>query len=475
MRENFKNDVNQFDWKKTFSERHDLARQVDRGIDDILSEQKGRLRKAERIVYYGYDAKDALVRNLEVSDSAEDVLARRFYSDAVLGLLHRNMAIQGWVKLSEGAQIPLEKALAGFDLFVLHGREGDQYEISDILDAIAVRFRHDVQGHTEMNTRSKAKALAEYLRARNLVGIQGNLDENYHNMQNNFLGIALQDADHPSLPLISVAIYCCVAQRIGLDAHPCGFPFHVLAIIRPPTNPTPAGFETSEGQLESPIYMDPFRSTSETDVESLKSQLLSLGIAPSEHAAYLGSSSTAEIVRRSAKNIITSVQTLPHSNGANHLSPVECFPEVDGAFYASLWALIILADGNGNMAHLQRAQFLPYIVQRVESHFPMDVSLIEKFIAPLFSNFAEHDEILNTIRALREGDNSAPGEVKARTLGKAEGVRFKVGQHFQHRRYSYFAVITGWDVECLMGEAWISRMGVNQLSRGKHQSFYHVK
>ena len=474
MREKFEGDVNKFDWKKTFSERHLLARQVDRGIDDILSEQKSRLRKAELIVSNGYEAKDALLRNLKVQNCADDVLARQFYSDAVLGSLHRNMAIQEWAKLSEGQQIPLERALAGFDLFVLHGREGDPNEISHILDTIAGRFRHDVQSHADMNTRSKAVAVAEYLRARNLIGIQGSVDENYHNMQNNFLGIALQDPTHPSLPLISVAIYCCVAQRIGLNARPCGFPFHVLAIVKSPTSLDAAGQETLE-EIRGAIYMDPFRSTSETDVESLKSQLMSLGIAPNEHADYLGPSSTAEIVRRSAKNIITSVQTLPRSNGADHPSPVECFPEVDGAFYASLWALTILADGNDNAAHSQRAQFLPYIVQRVESHFPMDLSLIEQFIAPLFSNSAQYNELLKTIKAMRDGDNSAPQEVKMRTLGKTDGVRFGIGQHFQHKRYNYVAVITGWDIECLAGDAWISRMGVSQLSRGKHQSFYHVK
>ena len=475
MQEKFYGDVNKVDWKKIFSERHNLARQIDHGISGILSEQKGRLAKAEDIVSSGYDAKDALLQNLNVEDSAEDVLARRYYSDTVLGLLHRNMAIQEWVKLSEGGDVPLEKALAGFDFFVLHGRQGDSDEISGALDNIAELFRQEVQGHVQMDTRNKARALAGYLRMHNLVGIKCNADENYHNMQNNFLGIALQDPDHPSLPLISVAIYCCVARRLGIDAHPCGLPFHVLAIIRPPKGLTVGGLTTPEGHIGDPIYMDPFRSISETLVENLTSQLVSLGIAPSDHAAYLGSSSTAEVVRRSAKNIITSVQTLPRNDGANHLSTVECFPEMDGAFYSSLWALTILAEGDHDAANTQRAQFLPYLVQRVESHFPIDVSLIEKFIVPLFSNLAQHEEIFDTIKAMRDSDVAAPGEVKARTLETAESVRFKIGQHFQHKRYRYFALITGWDIECLAREAWISRMGVNQLSRGKHQSFYHVK
>lgn len=38
-----------------------------------------------------------------------------FYSDAVLGGLHRAMAIGEWVKLRDGHPVPLERALAAFD------------------------------------------------------------------------------------------------------------------------------------------------------------------------------------------------------------------------------------------------------------------------------------------------------------------------------------------------------------------------
>lgn len=475
MRDKFNGDVNKVDWKGIFAERHNLGRQVSDGISDILSEQKGRLAKAENIVSKGYDVKDALLQNLSVEDSAEDVLARRYYSDVVLGLLHRNMALQEWVKLSKGEDVPLERALVGFDLFVLHSRTGDCDEISNALDNIAELFRQEVPGHVEMNTRDKARALAGYLRMHDLVGIKCNIDENYHNLQNNFMGIALQGADHPSLPLISVAIYCCVAQRLDLDAQPCGFPFHVLAIVKPREGLDVVGQRLPERQFGDPIYMDPFRSASETLVDSLKLQLETLGIAPSDQSSYLGCSGIPEIVRRSAKNIITSVQTLSRNEGVSRLSTTDPTPEMDGAFYSSLWALTILAEGDRNTTETLRAQFLPYIVQRIESHFPMDVLLIEKFITPLLSNLPQHQEIFNAIRAMRDSDARAPREVKARTTETSGSVPFKVGQHFKHKRYGYFAVITGWDVECLAGEAWISRMGVDRLSRGKHQSFYHVR
>lgn len=39
------------------------------------------------------------------------------------------MAVKEWVKLGSGEPVPLEKALAAFDMFVLHGRKGDFVEV----------------------------------------------------------------------------------------------------------------------------------------------------------------------------------------------------------------------------------------------------------------------------------------------------------------------------------------------------------
>ena len=53
------------------------------------------------------------------------MLECRYYSDAVLGSLHRKMAIQEWVKLKDGVSVPLERALAAYDMLVLHDRNED--------------------------------------------------------------------------------------------------------------------------------------------------------------------------------------------------------------------------------------------------------------------------------------------------------------------------------------------------------------
>ncbi len=55
----------------------------------------------------------------------------RYYSDAVLGCLHRKMAIGEWAKLKDGQSAPLERALAAYDMLVLHDREGDFDEVRE--------------------------------------------------------------------------------------------------------------------------------------------------------------------------------------------------------------------------------------------------------------------------------------------------------------------------------------------------------
>jgi len=78
IQEKYAADVTKYDWKKIFSERHNIDRTTTLQLNSILSGQTSRIDKSERIVKYGYDAKDSLVRHLHVADDAEDVLARRY-------------------------------------------------------------------------------------------------------------------------------------------------------------------------------------------------------------------------------------------------------------------------------------------------------------------------------------------------------------------------------------------------------------
>lgn len=53
----------------------------------------------------------------------------RFYSNAVLDYVHRAKAVEEWYKLSKGEDIPLERALGSFDMFIIHDQQGDLQEV----------------------------------------------------------------------------------------------------------------------------------------------------------------------------------------------------------------------------------------------------------------------------------------------------------------------------------------------------------
>lgn len=48
----------------------------------------------------------------------------------MLGHLHRKMAVEEWMKLKDGSPVPLERALAAFDMFVLDNSEGGVDDVS---------------------------------------------------------------------------------------------------------------------------------------------------------------------------------------------------------------------------------------------------------------------------------------------------------------------------------------------------------
>ena len=81
--------------------------------------------------------------------------------------------------------------------------------------------------------------------------------------------------------------------------------------------------------------------------------------------------------------------------------------------------------------------------------------------------------MMETLQAVSMHDN-APKTVKTRGHGSLTNVRYRIGQVFQHKRFQYYAVIIGWDVECRASDQWMSQMRVHDLARGKQQSFYHV-
>ncbi|KAI9052523.1 hypothetical protein LZ554_003867 [Drepanopeziza brunnea f. sp. 'monogermtubi'] len=482
IQQKFRANVGDVDWKRLYTHRRKVDIRTTALLDRILDRQTDRISNFQSISEYGYDAKDTLLRHCRTDESAEDVLARRYYATSVLDHLHRAKALAEWNRVANGEDVPLERALGCFDLFVLHDHQGDLLEISDILDHLASQFRSECPGADELSVRDKAIAAVRFLRSHDLTGLSS--EQAYRDLQNNYIGVALLDQQHPSLPLISVAIFCALARRLGLDARCCGIPSHAHAMVLAPSGETLDGRLLAPGTRPAePMYLDPYRSDREVTLASLRTMLNEWGVQQMQFTGLLSDSSTANVVLRTSRNILATVQeyrahtTSTVSTGHPTIRlHANSFADLDNAYYSALWAQYIFGNPSRRLAAAAQSQFIPLIVDRFERLYPMDACLIERYVLPLHDNLpnVEQWQLHEALRVVRTADQT-PKQVRRRNApASIDGVRYRIGQVFRHKRYAYTAVITGWDIECETNPDWLAHNNFDELSRGKNQSFYHA-
>lgn len=330
------------------------------------------------------------------------------------------------------------------------------------LNEIATQLAVECSSIGQTTPREKALAVASYLRANNLTGIEPGRE--YHLLEHNFLGVALDDPGHNSLPLVSAAIYCYVAQRVGLNARLCGFPLHVHVIVMPPSGLDLDGNALNITERGEPMYMDPFRSENETHVSNLQTQLVWLGASNVEQSNYLGESHTSQIVLRCGKNIMASIQRMEQFPDTH-----STLLDLDSAKYAALWASTLASDP---IRPAERRQCLPWLMELLAAEFPFDVHLVERYLVPLLSGMPEYERVVGSLHVMQAVDD-IPKQMRRRSF-ENKGIKYRIGQVFRHRRYNYKAIITGWDKKCEADELWTRRMGIDRLQAGRYQSFYHV-
>jgi F-box protein 21 len=465
------------DWRALYIKRVQIERSTRRLLDEVVSTQHRRIQCINAIAEHGYDAKETLLKEFACPDDAEDVLARRYYANAVLEHIHREIAIKTWKDLADGLPMPLERVLGAYDMFARVGEDVDLDIIGQDLDRLAAGVLGEHPDFHRLSSRMKASNLASYLREQ---GFQGAPDTSYRALRNTFIGLVLRSAPHESLPLISVAIYCALAHRVGLDARPCGFKYHVYTLVYAPSDYDLDGkYKPSSSSELDYMYLDPFRSDMEVGQGDLRHLLREMGVPREEYRDCLGDASTKDMVLRTARNIMTSVQAIRQTEATLvgvQTSWLNAYPDMDNAFYSTIWAMLLLSPSDNSPkpagSTLRRRQYLPYLLEHFQTHFPWDVSLIEKYVMPMFANAPEGERLWLFAQSMYHMDGTKKSVL--RRDNNSTHVRFKVGQLFQHVCYNYEGVITGWDNNCDAGEDWIQNMRVDALPGGRNQAFYHV-
>ncbi|RDA85580.1 hypothetical protein CP532_5374 [Ophiocordyceps camponoti-leonardi (nom. inval.)] len=460
--------VFEVDWKQLYLQRTRQNRMVMENLDSIITTRVGRMKKLEQVARLGYDAKDVLLTQCRTDESADDYLARRqfnsrYYSHTLLGSIHRSIAIEEWHQLRQDrdsldvhvAGVRLERALGAFDMFVLYDQPGDLDDISQMLEDRAAEFRACHPNLDEWSTRSKALALNRWLRANGLTGMCDPAN-NYRNLRNLLIGQALRHEDHESGPIITSAIFCCLAARVGLTAQCCAFPGHVHAIVFAPPGRTLDGAGDA-GETRECLYLNPYGSDDEVPTACFQALLTRFGYH-NGNDDFFAPVPTALVALRTARNIrstFTHLLHTQHESDTGRLSKLICgnsAVNMEAALYSSGWAPLMLEPPNTFEWDDSLANFL----RRYVGSWPEDIWLIDKYLWPLYvrstplrESLARHrsrglDDPWEHLRQIRDHDETVP-LVHARTaLRGSDCVPYKIGQVFRHRRYDWIGVITGW-------------------------------
>ncbi|KAG5984883.1 hypothetical protein E4U55_002811 [Claviceps digitariae] len=454
--------VTSVDWRHLFLLRERGNRLISELFDAVLASRVGRLKRMERICRLGYDAKDFLLDQCRTHESASDVLSRRYFSNAILDSIHRSIAIEEWYRLgldrgSLDAQVAarrLERALGAFDMFVLHDQPGDIDDISQMLDETAARFRASCEGLAGYTTREKALALNRWIRANGLTGME-NPARDYRNLRNCLIGQALRHEDHESTPLVSSAIFCCLASRLGINAQCCAFPNHVHAIVSASPGRTLDDVPFNGPGQPDPMYFDPYGTDDEVPASSLENLLAQFGWQTSTDA-FLAPVPPLSMVRRTAQNIkATFARILELQNDAHpelsQLMRGNNAMNVEASLYSALWSSLMLTPSNTFEWHDRLANLL----RRSAIGWPEDAWLVEKYLWPMYAiSSSPRDAFVRHVihvlgdpwkhwQLVRDQDDMIP-PVFRRENGGNHAVPFRVGQVFRHRRYGWIGVITGW-------------------------------
>lgn len=324
-----------------------------------------------------------------------------------------------------------------------------------MLDETAARFRASCEGLASFTTREKALALNRWIRANGLTGMR-NPERNYRNLRNCLIGQALRHENHESIPLISSAIFCCLASRLGLNAQCCAFPSHVHAIVFAQPGRTLDNVPIGGPSEPERMYLDPYGVDDEVPASSLQNLLAHVVGWQTSTDAFLAPVPPVSMVLRTAQNIkatfarILELQDDAHQELSQLLRGNGAM-NVQASLYSALWSSLMLTPSNTFEWEDRLPRFLFHFVKA----WPEDTWLVEKYILPMHNSFtplrdgfARHanrglDDLWEPWRLVRDQDDVVP-PVFLRKSGGSQVIPFKIGQVFRHRRYRWLGVITGW-------------------------------
>ncbi|TGZ80158.1 YccV-like-domain-containing protein [Ascodesmis nigricans] len=441
--------ITDIDWRKMFTHRFNVDRRTTAILNRIIESPTNRIVHFNEIADFGYDAKDTLERHAMVKDDEVlDPLARRWHAQEAIRYIHRRRGLKIMKRIEAGHDVPLEIALSSLELFDAGDAAHDEHDTVRRLDELAQRFLQETADFHAFSIPEQAEALTRWLWKEGYVDIPVN---RYLALKNLFIGLTMRSV-HSARPTTLVAIFCSIARRIGLTAHPCAPHNHAYAIV--------------QDENGDSLYYDVFCTSRRAPLittEEIAARIPDRQLWP----AFLQPAGACLMVNRTAQALLHCLQRPALDlTQHNHGYPRIC---TKAALQAALTSIVMLSS----------APLSPQIVTEL-THFvtkhPMDVRFLEEEVVPRVSGQEQRAMLENVCNAMRCEDS----EVKTgstRDTKENSAVKYRIGTVFTHKRYHYTGIIHGWTPVCMPSgdsEGWVRQMKVDKLPKGPKQPFYNV-
>ncbi|KKA26339.1 hypothetical protein TD95_004522 [Thielaviopsis punctulata] len=472
-------------WKRLYVLRKKRNHEAERLMSKAVESRQGRMLRLEQMSVLGPDVKDYLLDQIGLKITKhEDALARQFHANISLASMHRAMAISRWLRFSPHkmtgnaqsivaqfqnyAKRPwapgdLEEIMTGLDMFAPTLRSRDiswliMLKSSQTLDKITQEFRNDNPDFARLSTREKATRINVWLRYSRYTGIKAE-GRTFYYLRCAFLGQALAFDDHVSIPLIQCVIYCCVATRLGLKADCCMFPGKLHVIVQAPRDQYldgPSNSYQPPSQDERHLihmFLSPYDCDTEISLRDLERSVTPWGFHPGTDGI-LQPMNPADVILRNARNIQSNcerIQRMDPNVGyqASLLLESAGYNNVITSSYAAQWIQVLFTP----MWDPSFRTHATNLLERVRSTWPEDYWIVQRFFPPFDSSGLSRTKIgphspTSTMMPYRPSDVD-DGRDDTRVVPRyrdADGgpAKYRVGQVFQHARYSHIGVITGW-------------------------------
>lgn len=306
---------------------------------------------------------------------------------------------------------------------------------------MARSLRAAVPNFENLSTREQALSVVIWLREIGFTGVRNH--SNYRNLRNCFIGQAIRNPEHETIPITSATIYCAIASRVGIAADPWFSPGHVTVCVKPKLDQTLDGDEVQEGETASPMYLDPWGR----DDEVPSDQVLPFMVPVTWYSRGRDTRThPVETVLRVHNNIQATNETAERWLAQSDESMGQLLSghrklNLLAARYASVWASMLLADPH----EFAFGNLLPYdkLIDLILDHFPEDVVWIEQYLAPMLNSNPElfpanwKQDLDRAVLFLRSKSTAEESEENEHSWD----AELASGQVFRHKRNEYIGLI----------------------------------